>query len=69
MRLLSGTPRQFFNFVLETGAFLDVFLFLIGLETSMLSPNISVPRQKFKNRLGAPESIAMMSFSPENQLI
>ena len=45
------------------------FLFLIGLEISMFSPNISAPRQKFKNRLGAPESIAMMSFSPKNQPI
>ncbi len=59
MRLLSGAPRRF----------LGVFLFLIGLEISMFSPDISAPRQKFKNRLGALESIAIMSFSPENQPI
>ena len=35
--------------------------FLNGPEISMFIPNISAPRQKFKNRLGAPESIAMMS--------
>ena len=30
---------------------------------------ILASRAKFKNRLGAPESIAMMSFSPKNQPI
>ena len=31
--------------------------------------HISASKMKFKNRLGAPESIAMMSFSPKNQPI
>ena len=43
--------------------------FLNGPDISMFIPNISAPRQKFKNRLGAPESIPMMSFSPKNQPI
>ena len=32
-------------------------------------PHNSAPRQKFKNRLGAPESIPMRSFSPKNEPI
>ena len=32
-------------------------------------PHISAPRQKFKNRLGTPESTPMKNFSPKNEPI
>ena len=53
----------------DMGTFWGFRVVKLGVKNWWFSAYISAPRMKFKNRLGAPESIHMRGLSPKNELI